>query len=176
MRCEALLWVVVGCSGSAFDIAPPDDAGADIVVDTADSGTDTTSGEDTDPSPDGAAETMAGDAKVDAPATCPAPRSTKTHEVTATDCVVLRAQHAKAVAGAKVCNCDEECSDKLDPTLCGCQSYASSAREEYLLALAIADQISLRGCPVPCTATPCKVPIGAKCVAMGAGKVCQDLF
>lgn len=186
MRGGLFLWFVVGCSGSSFDIPPSTDGADTAVVDASgiDSAVDSATEEDTNPPSDSAADTTTTldakpDAKVDAKADalppCPAPRSTKTHEVTTTDCAALRAQHAAAVAAAKKCNCDADCSDKLDPNLCGCQSFANPGREEYLLAIALEDQHTVKGCATPCVGT-CKVPLGVKCVLVGETKICQDQF
>ena len=181
MRAVGILCLVAGCSGSSFDISPSlDDSALDSAsVDAAppDSGADvpTDSAPDTTPASDSEGDTRAPDAMADATSTCPAPRSTKSHEVTTTNCTMLREQYGKAVNGAKVCNCDAECTDKLDSTLCSCETYANPARDEYLLALAIEDKFRMLGC-VPTCGPLCKAPVAAKCVPFGAVKVCADQF
>lgn len=172
MKGVGWLLLVAGCSSSGFDLAPVaadggDDASGDITaVDT--------SAMDAIVAGDSRLDTTVADANVDAAPKCPAPRSEKTHEITTTDCTVLQNDHAKAVAAAKECNCDDDCRDKLGRDLCGCQTFANPAREEYLLAIAIADHYGTRGCSLSCPKIPCIDPVAAKCVVMGARKVCQD--
>jgi hypothetical protein len=184
MRFACLAALLLGCSGGSFDVAG---GGADASVDSSasdtgappeDTATDTTVPDSPVADalqPDGPVDGGSVDAADTAPL-CPQHASTKEWDVTSfSDCGILRMKYVDAVAGAKPCTCDADCSEKIDPNLCGCTTYVSPANDAYPLAIALAARYEKRGCVTTCPAIPCKPVTTSKCVATVTGMQCQDL-
>lgn len=92
------------------------------------------------------------------------------------DCNQLGSVYAEALAQAKVCGCDADCSvTACDDFCCNCSSFVNPKSSRYGWLDAIQTEASKRLCITICPLFLCPLPTGAACAtSSGATGMCQD--
>lgn len=192
-----LAWVCVaallGCSSGAFEIAPVGDAANDIAFLDSSSGD---SGEPMDSAledslvadgghKDGATDTRVSDTAVadtrdssvidggpvDTGKACPAPPTTATFvPPSGLSCSDLETKYKSAVAAAKKCACNADCSTKVARDFCGCETFVNPGNEAYAALDPILNRKDKDMCVTACIDLVCP-PVGT---GTCKGGLCSD--
>jgi len=106
---------------------------------------------------------------------CPMPPTTATFDASTFTCADLPAKYDGAIAGAKACACDADCSKSVAKNFCGCTTWVNPGTDAYAELGPLHDRWTTLMCRIPCPATPCVITTGAHCLANSTGgKSCQD--
>ncbi|MBX7197233.1 MAG: hypothetical protein K1X94_34605, partial [Sandaracinaceae bacterium] len=109
---------------------------------------------------------------------CPAPPSTSMPSgVDSLTCEEIKTKLPAAVADAKRCNCDADCSKEVWRDACKCTTFVNPGQEATPLVIALMKRWSDKLCTTICPLAACPAPTKATCVpdpGGGSFKVCKD--